>query len=466
MHRSAPAVALAGLLLLCASALPARAANCVGVADWNATHLYNVGDHAVFKSHLWTALVSGANIPPDYCPACNWWRDEGACGGAANQPPSVSLTAPANGATFNAGSNITVSANASDSDGSVAKVEFFRGTTSLGVDTSAPYSVVFANAAAGSYTLKAVATDNAGAATTSATVSITVNTSGCTVVPSVPGNLRSTAKTDTTIDIAWNASSAGSGCSIQYQIFRNNTLIQTQSGTTFHDTGRTANTTFSYFVKAVDQAGTSGQSNTIQVTTNAGGGGAPTAAELLAKITTCSQISNGLYRSDSETAATIPMCQSTGAIWWKADMDIDCDGVRTTQCNENTDPFFQADTSAHQSNGQPMNAATMPYMVIPSPSSRFNFGNHNIALGAVVAVIFNNQVEYAVFADTGPVDIIGEASFATAQALGIDPDPATGGSDGPVAYIVFQGSQVTPIESHSAAVTLGQQLARQFVNNN
>src|SRR5262249_16733940 len=97
MLRSALVSALAGLCLLGGLARPGQAANCTGVADWNATHFYNVGDHAVFKSHLWTALVAGANIPPDYCLACNWWRDEGACGGAANQPPSVSLTAPANG---------------------------------------------------------------------------------------------------------------------------------------------------------------------------------------------------------------------------------------------------------------------------------------------------------------------------------------------------------------------------------
>src|SRR5437773_1514563 len=39
-----------------------------------------------------------------------------------------------------------------------------------------------------------------------------------------------------------------------------------------------------------------------------GGGGAPTAQELLAKVTTCSQISNGKYKTDSETGRTIPVC--------------------------------------------------------------------------------------------------------------------------------------------------------------
>ncbi len=39
--------------------------------------------------------------------------------------------------------------------------------------------------------------------------------------------------------------------------------------------------------------------------------------------------------------------------------------------------------------------------------------------------------------DTGPDEIIGEASYATAKALGIDPDPETGGTDSGVTYIVF-----------------------------
>jgi hypothetical protein len=69
--------------------------------------------------------------------------------------------------------------------------------------------------------------------------------------------------------------------------------------------------------------------------------------------------------------------------------------------------------------------------------------------------------------DTGPTAIIGEASYATANDLGINPDPSNGGTDSGVTYIVFQGSQrVSPIESHSAAITLGRNLAASFVNSN
>ena len=197
-------------------------------------------------------------------------------------------------------------------------------------------------------------------------------------------------------------------------------------------------------------------------------GNGPTAAQLLAKVTSCSQISNGRYKTDEDVAtATIPVCQKTGAVFWQADMDIDCDGVRTAQCNENTDCCFQPDTFCQANAGGPLNAAQLPYVVVPSPSSTWDYRNFSIGCGTVVAVIFNNQVEYAVVGDTGPTAIIGEASYATANDLGINPDPSNGGTDSGVTYIVFQGSQrVSPIENHNNAITLGRQLATTFVNSN
>ena len=66
-----------------------------------------------------------------------------------NLPPTVALTAPANNAQFAAPASITVTANAADADGTIAQVEFFRGATSLGVDTTSPYSVTWSGAAGG-----------------------------------------------------------------------------------------------------------------------------------------------------------------------------------------------------------------------------------------------------------------------------------------------------------------------------
>ena len=112
----------------------------------------------------------------------------------------------------------------------------------------------------------------------------------------------------------------------------------------------------------------------------------------------------------------------------------------------------------------PLDAAQLPYVVLPSPSSRWDFTQYGIDGGSVVAVIYNGQVEYAVVGATAPETIIGESSYATANELGIDPDPSTGGTDGPVTYIVFPNSQVNPIENHGTAVTLGEQRAQEFVD--
>ncbi len=192
----------------------------------------------------------------------------------------------------------------------------------------------------------------------------------------------------------------------------------------------------------------------------------PSASQLLSKTNSCRQISNGKYKTDDETGKTVAVCDANGAVFWKADLDIDCDGQRTTQCNENTDCCFQADTAFHQSDGKPLNAAKLPYIVVPSSSSIWKYSSSGLKGGGSCAVIYNGKVEYAVIGDTGPTQIIGEASYATAKDLGINPDPSNGGTDSGVTYICFKNSTVSPIENHGAAVSKGESLANTFVNNN
>ncbi|MCR6642523.1 MAG: Ig-like domain-containing protein [Sporocytophaga sp.] len=95
----------------------------------------------------------------------------------ANTPPTVSITSPAANAAFTAPATVTISANAADANGTVSKVEFFSGTTLLNTDNTAPYSYSWAGVAAGTYSITAKATDNSGAVTTSAAISITVTAS-------------------------------------------------------------------------------------------------------------------------------------------------------------------------------------------------------------------------------------------------------------------------------------------------
>lgn len=92
-------------------------------------------------------------------------------------PPSVTLVSPADGATFKAGTNIQLRAEAFDAQGSgtIAKVEFFlQGWGKLGEATRPPYTFTGGSAPAGTYTLTATATDAGGLSATSAPLNITI----------------------------------------------------------------------------------------------------------------------------------------------------------------------------------------------------------------------------------------------------------------------------------------------------
>jgi hypothetical protein len=92
--------------------------------------------------------------------------------------PTTSLTAPAAGATVSG--IVTVSASASDNVG-VTKVEFYAGTTRIGTDTTAPYSLSWTttNFTNGSYSITSRAYDAAGNVGISAARSVTVNNPTC-----------------------------------------------------------------------------------------------------------------------------------------------------------------------------------------------------------------------------------------------------------------------------------------------
>lgn len=91
----------------------------------------------------------------------------------ANVPPSVSITQPVNGSSFAAPATVTIIAEANDTDGTVTRVEFFDGATSLGELIASPYALTV-ELFPGGHALRAVATDDDGASTASATVTITV----------------------------------------------------------------------------------------------------------------------------------------------------------------------------------------------------------------------------------------------------------------------------------------------------
>jgi hypothetical protein len=99
-------------------------------------------------------------------------------------PPTVSVTAPANGASITQGTKVTVTATATDpgtgsgAPSGIASVTFYLdGTKALGTVTSSPYSLTWNTNGVkkGTHTITAVATDAAGNSTTSVAVTVTIN---------------------------------------------------------------------------------------------------------------------------------------------------------------------------------------------------------------------------------------------------------------------------------------------------
>ena len=198
----------------------------------------------------------------------------------------------------------------------------------------------------------------------------------------------------------------------------------------------------------------------------------PTAADLLALTQNCVPVPGiAKFKVDASAgSATVQICQLNGAIWWRADADVDCDGYPDPKCT--VDPYYQGETSAKDSNGQFINAAKVPFYVVPLASNGFDAKNFGIktswsGYGSAGAIIYNGKLLYAPYADAGPTGVIGELSYAAAAALGMNPSPINGGVASGVTYIVFTGaSYVDPIECAAAATTLGKQLAATLMKNN
>jgi hypothetical protein len=87
--------------------------------------------------------------------------------------PTVTITAPGEGAVFAAPATVNIAANATVSGGTVTNVSFYNQTTLLGSDQSSPFSLTASNLAPGAYSLTAVATAS-GVSGTSAVVNVTV----------------------------------------------------------------------------------------------------------------------------------------------------------------------------------------------------------------------------------------------------------------------------------------------------
>jgi hypothetical protein len=186
---------------------------------WSANWTQPAGSAAVTATNLsWNANVAtGASVELGFNgtysganPRPTSFTVNGTVCAGANQPPTVALTSPTTGTSFASGAPIPMAATASDSDGTVARVEFYAGSTLVGTDTSSPYQATWNNAPVGSHVLVARAFDNRDAFRNSAPVDITVRQATGPAVLAEPAAVNVPENGTATVALRLSAQPAGS----------------------------------------------------------------------------------------------------------------------------------------------------------------------------------------------------------------------------------------------------------------
>ncbi|MEK7083040.1 MAG: Ig-like domain-containing protein, partial [Patescibacteria group bacterium] len=187
-----------------------------------------------------------------------------------NVVPTIIITSPSLGAVFIAPASFTIKARASDSDGSVTKVEFYNGETLIGTDAvgiSGEFSIGVTNLDVGAYTLTAKAYDNNGAFNVSLPISITVKKPNVAPTAAITSPSAGAIFTEPAT-VAITATAADSDGSIKRVEFYNGAVKISEDTTapyTASLTGLTAGT-YSLTAKAIDNEDAVGTSPAISIT--------------------------------------------------------------------------------------------------------------------------------------------------------------------------------------------------------
>jgi hypothetical protein len=97
-------------------------------------------------------------------------------------PPSIAMTSPLNGAMYTAPANISMTANVTTNGHIISNVQFYNGKTLIGQDAAPPYSMVWSNVAAGSYSVSARVVYDGTSAVDSPSAGFTVAAAGSVFV--------------------------------------------------------------------------------------------------------------------------------------------------------------------------------------------------------------------------------------------------------------------------------------------
>ncbi len=248
-----------------ANATNAAGATITKVQFYQGTTLLGTSTTAPYR-YTWTNVAAGSySLTVKATNSLNQVTTSAAVPIVVNNIPTVSLTSPAANTSVAGKATVTLSATASDTGGSIAKVEFFNGSTLIATDTTSPYSYSWTGVAPGTYTITAKATDNLGDTKTTASVTLTV-TNPLTTSVTAPAN-NAVFTSGAAITVSANAATTKSGTTIsKVEFYQGSTLIgsDTTSPYSISWTGAALGT-YSVTAKVTDSQGLTQTSSPITV---------------------------------------------------------------------------------------------------------------------------------------------------------------------------------------------------------
>jgi hypothetical protein len=154
-----------------------------------------------------------------------------------------------------------------------------------------------------------------------------------------------------------------------------------------------------------------------------------------------------------------------GQLYFDSELQLDTDGW--PEGKGKGDPSWQPDTSFTYSNSASINANKVPYFVLPLPKTWP--AQFDIQLGDLAAIVFKSRLAFAIFADEGPRNKLGEGSLELLRRLGEERLRSNGriinsGMGPGVISIVFPGSRPSahPKDEASLLKSIDEEGARLF----